>query len=150
MAGKSLYRALLWSASLLGVLCFIFANSLTPKSASAEESRSFFELFLSFLPGITHHLVRKLAHVAEYALLGAHLAFLPILFSASVGIKRMLVLIFGICIACIDEGIQRLIPGRGAAVGDVLLDTLGYFLGLLLMFGILFLISRKRKGDRHA
>ena len=102
MKEKHLYRTLLWAVSVLGVLCFIFGNSLTPASESAEESRGVFSVLLSVFPFITHHIVRKLAHVAEYALLGVHLSFAPMLFSRRASVP--LVLLFGVFVALADEG----------------------------------------------
>ena len=150
MAGKGLYRALLWSASLLGVICFIFANSLTPRAESAAESRSFLDFFLSFLPSVTHHAVRKLAHLAEYALLGAHLAFLPLLFPLPLRKSIPLGLLFGLLIASLDEGIQYFVPGRGASARDVLLDFVGCLLALFSVLFLFFLISKVRRRKRNA
>ena len=150
MEAKRTYRLTLWGISVLGVVCFIFANSLMPRAASAEESGSLLAFLLSFFPEISHHLVRKLAHLAEYALLGAHLAFLPILLTAKTGVKRTLVLVTGALIAFMDEGIQFFVPGRGAAFSDVMIDTSGYFLGLAFLLFCLFLFSAKRKEKSDA
>ena len=73
-------RFLVLHVMALGTLLFIFANSLTPASASASVSGSLFERlkeFFGFLPFFDHHFLRKAAHFCEYALLGAIVAFYP-------------------------------------------------------------------------
>lgn len=150
MKEKHLYRSILWGISLFGVLCFIFANSLTPASASTEESRSFFTAFLSLFPHITHRIVRKIAHLAEYALLGAHLSFAPILLPMRARATYPLTLLFGAAVALLDEGIQYFVPGRGASFADVLLDFAGYLIGLLLMLAFFLILTKIRRGQRNA
>ncbi|MBE6656315.1 MAG: hypothetical protein E7609_05565 [Ruminococcaceae bacterium] len=147
MKEKHLYRMLLWAVSVFGVLCFIFANSLAPASESDEESREFFSVLLSFFPSITHHIVRKLAHVTEYALLGVHASLAPILFSRRVSIPFCLG--FGVLVAVADEGIQSLVPGRGPSLSDVMIDSLGYFIALLLMFFFFCCLSQTRRRCTH-
>ena len=144
---KGKYRILLWFVSVLGVLCFIYANSLSPASASAEESRSFLDTLRLLFPALTHHTVRKLAHFAEYALLGAHFAFAPYLFLHRMRGVFLASLGFGLPAALLDEGIQAFVPGRGASLSDVLIDFSGYLLAFLFLF---FLLLRFRKDARHA
>ena len=143
---KKGYRNLLWGISVFGVLCFIFKNSLMLASASSEESGSFFELLRSVFPSITHHTVRKLAHLSEYALLGAHFALIPYLWKTPTRITLPVMLLFGTLVGVLDEGIQRFVPGRGASLADVALDSFGYLVGLVLVFALL----RLRKERRHA
>lgn len=140
------YRSLLWSVSVLGVLCFIFANSLLPSSASAEESRSFLDLLSEIFPALTHHAVRKLAHLAEYALLGAHFALFPYVWRCRARVALPVMLLFGTLIALLDEGIQHFVPGRGASLTDVLIDSLGYLLALVFVF----FVAGIRRGHRNA
>ena len=142
---KHTYRTALWGASVLGVLVFIFANSLTPASASSEESRSVLDLLLSLFPTITHRVVRKLAHIAEYALLGAHLALAPMLLPASAKMSYPTAFFFGAVVALVDEGLQALVPGRGPALTDALIDYFGYLTALLLVLALFFLIAKRRK-----
>lgn len=144
------YRTLLWGMSVLGVVCFIFANSLLPAAASSEESSSFLAFFLNFFPSATHHFIRKLAHVAEYALLGAHFAFFPLVSPFSGRITYPVFLLFGAVIALLDEGIQSFVPGRGASLVDVLIDFGGYLAALLLVLAVLFLHARLRKEKTDA
>ena len=68
-------------------------------------------------------LLRKTAHVLEYALLGA-------LLLRAVGRARP-ALALGIAYAASDEVHQRFVPGRHGSVRDVAIDTAGVALGLL-------------------
>ena len=141
------YRRFLWALSLLGVLIFIFGNSLMPTSVSGAESRSFFDHLSEIFPFLTHHLVRKLAHFAEYALLGAHLAFIPALFLPLPRLGYPIGLFAGVFVAMADEGIQCFVPGRAGLWGDVLLDGLGSVFGFCFML-CAWLIYIKRKERR--
>lgn len=143
MIAKSKYRFYLWSASVLGVLIFIFANSLLSSEASGEESTSLLAFLIGYFPFLTHHLVRKLAHFCEYALLGVIMAFAPVFLPSRKGVSRIAALCFGVPVSLVDEGIQRFVPGRGPSLTDALIDCAGYLCGLLLVFLILYLISRK-------
>ena len=139
------YRILLWCASVFGVLCFIFAHSLSPASSSSEESRSFLDVLRVLFPSLTHRVVRKLAHFAEYALLGAHFALLPYLSRMRTRILYPSLLFCGIPVALVDEGIQRFVPGRGASLVDVLIDFLGYLSALVFVFALLLFLKRRKK-----
>ncbi len=46
-------------------------------------------------------------------------------------------ILLAICIASLDEVIQIYTPGRTATIGDVLLDTTGSMIGILIMKGLL-------------
>ena len=142
-----------FTLSFFAVLLFIFLNSLAPASASAEESLSVFSILksvLDFLPFLTHGVVRKLAHFSEYALLGAHLFFLPIVLFRKDSLPTLAAALFcGIPIAFIDEGLQLLAPGRHASLLDCLIDFSGVCFGFFA-FTFLFLLLAycKRKGKK--
>ncbi len=87
------------------------------------------------------YLVRKLAHLIEYFVLG--LLFINVIKDyTSISLKKSL-FILGACFlyALTDEGHQMLIPGRDGKFIDVLIDTLGSFLGIISYY----LIYHKRK-----
>ena len=130
---------------LLTVLClvFIFGNSLKDSTESGEQSRAVKEMLTAIadLFGIEGNIniaiLRNLAHVAEFALLGLCIGLLtfylarrkcPVswirytLFTlASVGV--------GVLIAILDELIQLGSLGRACEIKDVLLDTVGIIIG---------------------
>lgn len=111
-------------ALLILTLAFIWGHSCMPVSASAAESGRALELLRPILElfvgedNVTDHLVRKLAHFAEFGALGIQLFFLQRDRSweratRSVGLAFLT--------AFFDESIQML-SGRGDQIIDVWLD----------------------------
>ena len=83
---------------------------------------------LSSIPGLGTGLgtwdllLRKLAHLVEFAILGALLArALPALHA----------LVAGVLYAAFDELHQHFVPGRTGALRDVAIDAVGVMLGIL-------------------
>ena len=139
-------------------LLFIWGHSLMPAGLSGQEServrqllepllsffqKGFFRLGLELEPSI---LVRKLAHFCEYTLLG----FLAGLMLERPEGKTRFFPAEGFCLAaaCIDECIQRFVPGRGPGVKDVLLDFSGATVGVCLAMAVICLawLWKNRKG----
>ena len=90
-------------------------------------------------------IVRKGAHFAEYALLGAALLGHVLAWRARRGLRRPRTLAFGVgaLYALSDELHQLFVPDRSGELTDVLLDSAGVALGVAL----LWLLLRKRKGS---
>ena len=126
-------------------LCFIWGNSLLPGEISGTFSDWVKELLAAFLPlgpegGMGGGLLRKLAHFTEFALLGACLGWLH----GMVNKKAAYALAWGAAAACVDETIQRFVPGRGPSLRDVGIDTAGVLTGLILLhLGHHFVKTRK-------
>lgn len=113
----------------VAMLLFIWGQSLLPRELSAEESGWFTTHIINPLLGlfglsVKGALVRKLAHVTEYAVLSF---LLTLLFHGSV--KRVLPL--GFTVAFLDESIQ-ILSNRGAMIQDVWIDLLGVLIGYIL------------------
>ena len=88
---------------------------------------------------ITDFVIRKIAHVTEYAVLS-------LLVSRSLGIDvcshikpRILVIVITALYALSDEFHQSFVPSRGATYIDVMWDTLGASLGT----GLLYMTHRR-------
>lgn len=120
---------------LILLLAFIWGNSLLPAKISAAISGWIWELLGDFAGGDTmldgavgDGPLRKAAHFIEFVGLGMVLLWMMIL----TGQHRVFALAGGFAVACIDETIQIFVPGRGPAIGDVLLDSSGVLTGLLL------------------
>lgn len=91
----------------------------------------------------TSHIIRKAAHVTEYAVFAA-LVFLRL---ESAGKKRFFTAWgFGALTGAIDETLQ-IFSHRGSQVQDVLIDSAGALLGLGIVSLILYFISRKEKSN---
>ena len=137
----------LWIFAIVCNILFIWGNSLLPGSISGAISK-----FVSYVvfqvilgqpetTGSGHGLLRKVAHFTEFACLGVFSCRL--LF----WIKKPQWLALGIAflVACSDETIQRFIPDRGPSFKDVLIDTSGALLGMILLFVGYAYIKRKKQ-----
>ena len=89
------------------------------------------------------HVIRKLAHFTEFTSLGLLMSWL----AAMLQKKSWLPLLCGFLAACVDETIQRFVPGRGPSIWDVGIDFSGVILGylLLLLGSTLYKKYKKRK-----
>ena len=145
-------RTLRWIFGFLALACLavIWGNSMTPGNESGQMSGSVTEWINSIVQKvfpsfeISHAFVRKAAHFTEFAILGALLAvniraFLPRRVSFVLGAIPC-----AFVIASIDETIQFFVKGRTCSFLDVLLDTFGATVAVLIAF-LIFLIKEKRK-----
>ena len=83
--------------------------------------------------GITNHIIRKCAHFFAYLVLG----LLVINAMRWSGIKSIkIVLLICILYAASDEVHQIFVPDRGPAVKDVLIDSAGSSVGVLVYIGL--------------
>ena len=131
---------------------FIFSRSAKSVTESLEESGAALDILSRILNffGIqntpSEHLVRKLGHFCEYAILA-----LPAFFAAGLLPTRFSpVFAFGYCaaVACIDEFlVQNLSVGRGPSLIDVLIDSAGAATVVLVLVAWHFL--RGRSGRCH-
>ena len=131
---------------LILTLGFIWGHSCMPQTVSAAESASITELVepvLELVVGagnVTDHLVRKLAHFSEFAVLGAELALL--LAAKKTGVIHACA--FGLLAGFVDETIQ-IFAFRGDMISDVWLDFGGAVFGVILASLLCLLIRRTRK-----
>ena len=140
-------RRLRLCATLLVLnILFIWGNSLLPGDISGAISHWVRDLFDWIIPGDSsspdsgHSLLRKLAHLTEFACLGALLTWLFNMTHKPVFIT----VACGAAVAAIDETIQRLVPGRGPSLRDVFIDIAGVLLGMvILVFGYKFIKNKK-------
>ena len=129
-------------------LCFIWGNSLMDARTSAAFSDLIARIIAWLLPGdgpITEGtgLLRKIAHFTEFAALGMGLTWLLAMLERS----RWMALLLGGCAACVDETIQRFVPGRGPSLRDVGIDTCGVAAGIILL-SLGYFIYRNRKHNK--
>ena len=146
---------LLLLLAVLAVLAFIWGNSLDSAAESSLKSgrmRELIQPLLELLVGqgnVTDHLVRKLAHFTEFAVLGALLLLLT---AAAFRVRLQSVvncLFFLMAAAQTDETIQ-IFTGRGPQIQDVWLDFAGGFTGLLVMLALWALLRRAFRSRRRA
>ncbi len=155
-------RILLLALSILAV-AFVFSNSLKRASVSSEQSSQVVNAIQEVVGAIVpnspiatatgeeyvklHQIVRKLAHYTEFALLGALFCWTYFSYFK----EKKGIFIPAVCVgtvACLDEFLQFLSPGRAPSVFDVCIDCLGGAFGVAVGFLVVVLIERiirKRK-----
>jgi VanZ family protein len=87
-----------------------------------------------------HHYIRKWAHFTEYFILS--LLVLRAIRAGRPGTRfawALVVVAIVLCYASLDEFHQRFVPGRTAAVGDVLIDTSGGIAAQLIVALVILL-----------
>ena len=124
------FRPLIITFTLLSLL-FIWMNSFLPSGTSSRASSYFTKLAAPFLElffgkgNVTEHLVRKLAHLTEYAFYGLWLA----LWMKTDCRKAINALLAGFITGFFDETIQ-MFTGRGPSIKDVWIDSIGIIAGI--------------------
>ena len=143
----------LWIFAALSLLCvaYIWGNSLKSIPESAAQSTLVAEMIRPVLdpqekltPDVFHNLVRKLAHLVEFFVLGVFVCGFTI--NLGVALEKMLVslpMLIVLIVAVGDEFIQYFTE-RGSQVTDVVLDFSGALAGLLFA-AILYRIIVKIK-----
>lgn len=130
----------MFTAALIATMVFIFSNSAAVAEASNQASGGVLALLYSLLDRLglsglkaflTMHRIRKLAHFAEYALLGFWW-----MLCLRVYTRRFIRHISWPVLACLltaltDETIQLYSAGRSAQISDVWLDFAGSLTGLV-------------------
>ena len=142
MNRKSIGTALLLLA-ILAALAFIWGNSLDSAVESAVKSgRVRLQPLLERLVGqggVTDHLVRKLAHFTEFAVLGALLLLLTAA-AFRVRLQSVVNCLFFLLLAALTDETIQIFTGRGPQVQDVWLDFAGGAAGLLVMLALVQLL----------
>ena len=131
-------------------IAVIFGFSLQPATVSNNVSGSILTRILApmfpqimenkELAHLAHLLVRKAAHFTEYMVLGM-LSVNAIQYYLT---KKLYVMSAGFCvvIAMIDETIQLFVPGRDGRFWDVLIDSSGAIVGIVLFMLFTYLFKK--------
>lgn len=130
-------RGIALCAGLLAVnLAIIWGNSALPGEMSGQISggllASLKETF-PFLESLGETVLRKLGHFSEFTCLGLLLSWLAALLGQRGFYGITLPLLGGILVACADETIQIVSPGRASSLIDVWIDVSGVCTGILLL-----------------
>ena len=125
---------------LLGLIVFfIWDNSMQNGGSSDGFSLLFAEIFVPIVNKLGFHgniwtlnrIVRKLAHLTEFTILGSLLYTILRRYITYGTVIKTIGL--GMLIASLDEFIQLFSPGRSSQISDVLIDTVGIIIGILLV-----------------
>ena len=131
-------------------LIFIWTNSMQSRSESTKRSSQVLELVADILEPVGIDVdttddrpIRKLAHFAECAALGAELLFLAAV-RRRLGLQAASNCAFAALLAALMDETIQLISGRNSQVLDVLLDFSGALTGILIAWLICRLIKKHR------
>lgn len=153
MGGIGLRILKAWLPALLW-MTIIFLMSATPGDLSGEQSGLIVRMLLavhSFFFGdaqlspdtlaLLHTLVRKAAHMAEYAVLAC--LYLYALRKNDVPCPCLLAIALCALYAASDELHQAFVPGRGSSPVDVMIDTAGACIGMAVACTLTRIRTRK-------
>ena len=107
-----------WLVFTILWLIVIFGHSAMPSEVSRQESLGILAWLTKLLPNLSHSLLRKLGHIAEFSILGI------------------------LVVAFLDETLQLFVSGRSGEVRDIWIDLIGIFCGTLFLW-IIFKIRKK-------
>ncbi len=147
-----LFGRIIFTFGLVASILFVFGNSMEIAEVSSEASGSMLEKVQAFFTtigmadfaaSIGEGVIRKIAHVCEYMLVGFFM-----MLCLRVYTKRFLrhiawPMFGGLFVALIDETIQLFSEGRSASVTDIWIDFFGISIGV---FVALFLLCLWRMG----
>lgn len=123
---------------ILMIIIFMFSNQNSSESSQMSNSLLLWIQNVLHIP-FTEFIVRKLAHMSEYALLC--LTFIYGFYKNKLSIKNTLLLSISCSFlyACSDEIHQLFISGRACQFTDVLIDTSG----AIIMCLFFYLLTKK-------
>ncbi len=145
------YLKIIYFAVLILWLAFIFSNSATNAVESTEQSDGLIAALTSLLSkaGVTidfnSHVIRKLAHFAEFFILGLLAGVFAPLFGKEPKACFLPSLFFGMTVCLCDETIQLFHAGRSGQISDVWLDFSAFLAGTLFIFTGLLIFKRANK-----
>lgn len=132
-------RTVAFVAAVLLWTAFIWIHSTVPGYASTAESDAVvsrleqFFIWLGVSDPLTMTLiVRKAAHVSEYALLGFLVCGVVLSLAGRERRRVVLAGVYLVAVPSIDECIQLFVPGRSGMFTDVLIDLCGIAIGVLV------------------
>ncbi len=139
-------KKLIYGILVVLLICFIWGNSILSGEVSGAISH-FFADILGGEQGATdegHFLLRKMAHLTEFAFLGAVSALFFDSLTSDRGKKHLSTALLGVSVPLMDETIQ-IFSNRGYSLTDVWIDISGYSLGAAITLTVLFLKFKRPK-----
>ena len=132
-------KVLLCRLLLVLNLAVIWGNSFLSGAESGQMSGGIMEFVMELLripadaSDMVHLLIRKLAHLTEFACLSALISWHLRLVKEKKIHQILLAVLLAMAAALLDETIQLYTPDRGPSLVDVWIDTLGAVLGMTAM-----------------
>ena len=145
---KSKPKAIAFWILTAAVMTIIFWLSSNTADDSAQQSGWLMELIKKIISGtsLTEHIIRKIAHFTEFALLGFLFNF-SFLFTYGKP-KRIISLSLTSLYALTDEIHQIFVEGRSCQFIDWVIDTAGALFGMLIFMLLLWIINKCRGQHR--
>lgn len=136
---------MIFTVALIGCIVFIFRNSLEDAALSSVRSQRVTEIINNGLSKVhagplSEHVIRKLAHFAEFTMLGFLLMMCLRVYTRHFVRHSSWPLLGGMTTALMDETLQRHIAGRTSQVTDVWIDMLGVVAGFFVALLILLVL----------
>lgn len=128
-------------------MIFIFIMSNTNGNDSSSQSSFFANIILQFInidKETLTFLIRKLAHMSEYAILALFTYYALIKIAFNKRIIFQITFLISFLYACSDEFHQLFISGRSGQFTDVLIDSTGCLIMLLFLY-----LWQKRKNESN-
>lgn len=142
----------LWTLIVIIYILFIYSNSMKVAEVSSKDSGWMLELVHGFLNTfgvnafwLTEHVLRKMAHFTEYALLGILLFWWLKSLGVKEDIRWFMHVLAGFLVPFLDETIQLFVEGRSGQISDVWLDCAGIAFGSLFAGGVYLICKRMEK-----
>lgn len=128
-------------------MIFIFIMSNTNGNDSSSQSNFFANIILQFInidKETLTFLIRKVAHMSEYAILALFTYYALIKIAFNKRIIFQITFLISFLYACSDEFHQLFISGRSGQFTDVLIDSTGCLIMLLFLY-----LWQKRKNESN-
>lgn len=118
-------------------MIFIFIMSNTNGNDSSSQSNFFANIILQFInidKETLTFLIRKLAHMSEYAILALFTYYALIKIAFNKRIIFQITFLISFLYACSDEFHQLFISGRSGQFTDIIIDSTGCLIMLLFLY----------------
>lgn len=128
-------------------MIFIFIMSNTNGNDSSSQSNFFANIILQFInidKETLTFLIRKLAHMSEYAILALFTYYALIKIAFNKRIIFQITFLISFLYACSDEFHQLFISGRSGQFTDIIIDSTGCLIMLLHLY-----LWQKRKNESN-
>ena len=160
---KTVVARIVFTLACIGVMAFIFYNSMQTATESSSASNTVTDVVQKFVGvfapdswiatatgedyKILTEYIRTFAHFAEFGVLGALLVWCYFSYTKD-GWGLVVPFAFALYVPLVDECIQEFTYGRAAEVKDALVDTAGGLCGAVfavMITLIVFAVMKKRK-----
>jgi VanZ family protein len=141
----------------MGIIFFLSAQTAAESSGlSGQTIRALIPIFMPEFIDMSQvqqneivanlqHLVRNIAHILIYSVLGVLCICALISYKFKLKVKIFATLVICTVYAATDELHQLFVDGRGFQFSDIFLDFCGAFLGVLVVVGVYWMRGRKGK-----